>query len=538
MAKKLTNLRLHELSIVRGQGVQPANPEAVAAFYKTEPGGEEEKGQMDKQSAPATVGDQDMEKSALAKFGGAMLDLVTKATRTVTYKDEGTHTMTETISPDGSPVMMAAETAKAEAKIEKAEPPAPAIDAEGLTKSLGDTLEKGLKPISDKLVDIEQRLTKVEKKPTGSQQPNTETSLTKNISITDNSGSSFPLAAKALRDQLGLTAGQALTKAAITTSDFSVGLTTREATEFLDFVYDQSVLLKQIRRVDMNARTVKIDKIGLGSRVFRKGVEATDPGETVSVSPTEITLVASEIIAIIRVSDDTLEDNIEGDRIVDHILGMVARAGANEIEAAAMHGDTAVADSTGINDRWNGWDKLARADGAHVIEGAATAETNRYWPGTDAAKITKLIKAMPTKYMTDEQKMRFILHPHLFLDYLDELSGTNSGEAFSSITDRTNPAMRGIPTVKMPLFRKDIAFSNPVGGATDDFINGTMVWLTDPRNLIMGIHRDIRIEADRLPRLRATDYVVTMRGDVEVENGDAVAIYDHLLVNGETSLAP
>lgn len=535
MAKKLTNLKLHELSIVRGQGNQPANPEAVAAFYKAEPGGDKEEGMAEKnqqQSAPAAAGD---EQGVLAKLGGAVVDALTKATRTIKWHDESTSTMVETT--DGGAVAMSTTDAE-KAKKEKEEAASKSeLDVETLTKAIGDSVEKGLKPIGDKLGELDQRLTKMEKQPAGSRQPNIE-AVGKSITVIDNSGTKFPLAAKALRDQLGLTPGQALSKAAITTSNFAVGLTTEEATEFIDYIYDQSVLLKQIRRVDMNARTQKIDKLGLGSRVFRKGVEATDPGETVSVSPTEITLVAREVIAVIRISDDTIEDNIEGARLTDHLLGVVARAGANEIEAAAMHGDTGVADSTGINDRWDGWDKLARADGAHVIEGAATAEGDRYFPGTSAAKIIKLMKAMPTKYMTNEQQMRFILHPHLFLDYLQALSGISSGEAFAAITDAANPMMRGIPTVKMPLFRKDIAFSNPVGGATDDFINGTMVWLTDPRNLIMGIHRDIRIEADRLPRLRATDYVITMRGDVEVENGDAVAIYDHLLVNGETSLAP
>ena len=54
--------------------------------------------------------------------------------------------------------------------------------------------------------------------------------------------------------------------------------------------------------------------------------------------------------------------------------------------------------------------------------------------------------------------------------------------------------------------------------------------LTDLRNLIFGIHRDIRIEPFRQPRKRCTDYVISMRAAVGIENGDAISIYDHAKV--------
>ena len=57
----------------------------------------------------------------------------------------------------------------------------------------------------------------------------------------------------------------------------------------------------------------------------------------------------------------------------------------------------------------------------------------------------------------------------------------------------------------------------------------TIAILTDPRNIIFGVLREIKIEPMRQPRKRATDFVITLRGDVQVENGDAVVVYEGLL---------
>jgi predicted alpha/beta hydrolase family esterase len=54
--------------------------------------------------------------------------------------------------------------------------------------------------------------------------------------------------------------------------------------------------------------------------------------------------------------------------------------------------------------------------------------------------------------------------------------------------------------------------------------------VTDLRNLIVGIQREIRIEPQRWARKRCTDWVISMRADVKIENADAIAIYDHAKV--------
>jgi len=188
-----------------------------------------------------------------------------------------------------------------------------------------------------------------------------------------------------------------------------------------------------------------------------------------------------------------------------------------------MHGDTGVAD-TGILDRWDGWYKLAKAGSAHVTEGMADAD--RYWPGTNGGKATKLLKSLPTKYRQDIRNLAWIQHSDLYLDYNEELASKGYSEAWSAITGIRDVPLRGIQNLQMPLLKTDMGFTY----SSTPYTDGTIVMLTDLRNLIVGIQRDVRIEPYRQPRKRATDFVLTMRAAVQIENTDAIAIYDHAAV--------
>jgi hypothetical protein len=150
-------------------------------------------------------------------------------------------------------------------------------------------------------------------------------------------------------------------------------------------------------------------------------------------------------------------------------------------------------------------------------------DTDRYWPGASAGKATRLIKALPSKYRQDMRNLAMILSPDAYLDYNDELAGKGYSDAFASITGIRDLPVRGIKNVQVPMLHTAMSFTYSATPYTD----GTFQMVTDLRNLIWGIHRDIKIEPQRWARKRATDYVLSLRGDIKIENGDAIAIYDH-----------
>jgi len=83
-----------------------------------------------------------------------------------------------------------------------------------------------------------------------------------------------------------------------------------------------------------------------------------------------------------------------------------------------------------------------------------------------------------------------------------------------------------IDHLEVPMMPEALAFS--YGGS--DYTDGTIVMLTDLQNLIMAYKRMLTIETQRLPRKRATDFVITMRAVPDVEIPGAMAIFDHAKV--------
>ena len=391
---------------------------------------------------------------------------------------------------------------------------------------------------------------------------------------------------------------QTLSKAAITTGSFTsgIGLSQEEADQFLDFVIDESSLKERVRIERMNTRSKKIDVLNLVGKVMKPGVEATDPGETVSISTRQIELISKETIAIVRISDDSLEDNIEGDAFADHLLAMIARASANELEDAWLYGRTGLVGTPAeITQLWKGWIPQVE-DAGNVVDAAGAGFSDRLM---EKLKLSKAIKAMPTKFRRNKANLRYWMNDDIDQDWSDRVVNVRE----TMLGDRnleleTTHSYRGVRFAPSGLFRTDrpvlvsgggsstldnneaigdtvleigdtanftaadkvvinkgtgleevatiasvqggtsitleapgLQFAHSAGAnveeATDD---GTDVLLTNPQNLILGLQRDIRLEPDRLPRLRATDWVLTMRSVTEIVEATASVLIKNLKV--------
>lgn len=497
MPRKLRQIVLDELSLVV-KPFRPVNPEAKSPVYKS---GQEDN--MDNlkdllQKALGVVGGT-AEPSAPAAPPAAPPPAQPvekgKTVETSTYTSQSQTVREDSVGPE--PVQMAA-------------PPAtPAAAAPTAEERVVKAVVEVIKPVAEEVRAFGRRVEALEK----------AAPATSRITVGEplNKAARFPEFSRYLEQ----TAGQRLSKAAILTSDFTYGLTEEESARFIDYMVDQSALLKRIRTPRLNAHQTKIDKIGLGTNVLKKQTQGTDPGETVSVTTSQIALNPKDIIAVVRITDNVLADNIEGEAFLQHLLDMVSRSASNELELAGMMADDAVPD-TYIMDIWDGWytRAIAGGSGAHITD--ATGDADRYWPGTDQAKAVKLLKTLPHKYRLDPALLAWIQNPDIYLDYQDTLAGRETGLGDQSVTGRTDVPLRGIANVRMPLLPTNLT----VGGGTD----GTFVMLTNPQNLIMGFRKQITIESDRLPRLSATDWVITFRADVAVENLDAVAIYKNAKV--------
>ena len=385
--------------------------------------------------------------------------------------------------------------------------------------------------------------------------------------------------------------------AVITPYSFSApsALSKEEADKFIDYVVDQSFMKANARVERMNAPTKTIAKVGIGQNILKPAKSAVDPGNTVSITTDQLTLETKEIIAIAEVSDDSLEDNIEGDAFVDHLMRMIAAQAANELDLMCMYGKR-IPDpnsATDIKQLVNGWITIARENG-HKLDARDDSMFGDDKGEIKPDKLSRIVKTLPNKYRGNKGNLRFLLADDIYQDYNDYMGARAVSTAdpyllgvgrltYSNIpltavslmpTDRpvisvggANTALTNSPAAGTNLLKvTDGTNINPGDTLVIDFqggyeevvtvaqvsgnditINGVLYYshtngqtvkacvcdgtdllLTDYRNLIFGIQRDIKWETERHPRRRSTSFVMTLRVDTQIENPDALVIMEGL----------
>jgi len=387
----------------------------------------------------------------------------------------------------------------------------------------------------------------------------------------------------------------------ITPASFTApaALSREEADRFIDYVVDQSFLKSNARIERMNAPTKTIAKVGIGQKILKPAKSATDPGNTVSIVTDQLSLETKEIIAIAEISDDSLEDNIEGDAFVDHLMRMIASQAANELDLMGMYGKRIdnPNEATDILQLVNGWITVARERG-HVLNARDTGlfeDANGYANGyIDPPKLSKVVKTLPNKYRGNKGNLRILVADDIYQDYNDYLGAravstadpyllgvgrlTYSNIPISAVsllpvdrpvavvggvnTKLTNAPLAGTNTIQVAdatdievgqtlalglgtgyeevvtvatvngttiTLQSDLYYSHKVESTVKQITpDGSDLLLTDYRNLIFGIQRDIKWETERHARRRSTSFVMTLRVDTQVENPDALVLLEGL----------
>jgi hypothetical protein len=310
------------------------------------------------------------------------------------------------------------------------------------------------------------------------------------------------------------------------------GLLNAEQTDrFIDYMWDATVLMQpgEAFKKRMRSEVAEIDKVAVGKRITRGATEAVDTGENAGATFTKISITTKKLRLDWELSTESLEDNIEGDDLEDHLARMMATQLGNDIEDLAINGDTTSSDGTLKN--FDGWYKLALA-GAHIIEGGgATLAPSLF---------NSALKAMPRNYMQRRTNLRFYSGSNAIQDYLyyfmqqggDPWAGPNADRALEGPirTEGTAGFTAGRPfgvTLKeVPLFVEDADGS--YSGATGD--HGHLE-LTFPDNRIVGVKREITVHREFKPKKDAIEYTVYTRVGVQWENLDALVVVRNVKVS-------
>jgi len=298
-----------------------------------------------------------------------------------------------------------------------------------------------------------------------------------------------------------------------------------QSNRFIDYMFDKTVLVKQVRTERMRADSMELDRMGVGERLMRPATEAVDTGENQGVTFSKISLRTYKLRLDWELSTESLEDNIEQEGFEDHVAQLMAEQAGNDIEDLAINGDVASADPLLV--AFDGWRKLAvsgTTDGAaHIVDAGGTGLTRE--------TANRALKSIPRKFLQRRGSLRFYTGAGLAQDYAYSLTTdeylSGQGQAAGSIGNVVAeggagwlaPRIMGQTLQEVPLFNE--SRTGTYSGATG---NHGDVWLTDPKNLILGVKRDIQVFREFKPKKDSIEFTVFTRIGVGIENTDAMVV--------------
>jgi HK97 family phage major capsid protein len=296
-----------------------------------------------------------------------------------------------------------------------------------------------------------------------------------------------------------------LEKADLALADLTAGggiLKPAQAQKFMRLLIKESVLMKLATVVPMASPKQQISKIKFGSRILRPGQEATalTLAERARPDLSQVELDAKLFKAEVRLSDEVLEDSIERGELRQTIMEMIAEAIARDMEEVLINGNTASADPF-----------LAVMDGvlvqatSNVVDAADTAISKNL--------LRDLLKTLPSEHLRDKKAMRFLTSVDADLDYRNTLAERATAAGDRLLEGDTPVLYSGVPVQPVPLFPENLGAGS----------NQTVVLLCNPKNIQVGIWRQIRLESGRDISEGTLKIVATLRFDVKYAEEPGVA---------------
>jgi hypothetical protein len=281
-------------------------------------------------------------------------------------------------------------------------------------------------------------------------------------------------------------------KAQILVADFTDKgyLQTAQADEFIRLAIKDPILLQKTTAVPMKAMKEQRDKLRFSSRVLRRGAEATALPKADWAKP-ELSMVeldAKLFKAEVRLSDESLEDQIEGEKFQDTIMEELSKAIGRDMEWVGIQGTTTSTDNT-----------LSVLDGVlkQITSNLVDVGSNKL----AKAYLRDMLRKMPDEFI-NQPGMSYHTNRQAVLDYKDEIASraTPGGDEF--LLRRKDAIYNDYDVVAVPEF--------PVAS------NNTQCLLGDPSGIMLGIWRQIKLKVGEDISEGIVKIVVSMRWDIQV----------------------
>jgi HK97 family phage major capsid protein len=302
-----------------------------------------------------------------------------------------------------------------------------------------------------------------------------------------------------------------------------------QARRFIDYVWDATTLANDGRRVTMRANTMELEKVNVGDRVIRAATQGVSEYTNAGATFSKVELTTKKLRLDWEVTSESLEDNIEGAALEDHLVRLMTNAFGNDIEDLAING--VGSGGTDFTNIMTGFIKQvtttpsiypgAGTGKAHEVINTSLVGSNTAFTDWTTERMQQLILAMPRRYRAITNGLKFYAGTDTFANivknngtYINNIGSTEAARGqFWSGESQTFGAARqtrvlGIPVLEVPYY--------PVG----------YVDLTFPQNRIWGFQRDITVNRFYVPKKDTVEYTVFVRFGIAWEELDAVAFAD------------
>ena len=298
-------------------------------------------------------------------------------------------------------------------------------------------------------------------------------------------------------------------------------LNPEQARRFIDYVWDATVLANDGRRVTMRANTMEIEKVNVGERVIRAAAQALGSYTNAGATFTKVELTTKKIRLDWEVSTESLEDNIEGGALEDHLVRLMTNAFANDLEDLAINGDGGADPFLGIMDGFV--NQVSSGTDAH--EAVVTVTGNEWTPEV----MQEIIYALPRKYRAIKSNLKFYAGTDTFAGIV-----ANNGTLADAIAAAFDPRVAGTERNRQAyLDGAGQTFGNAnvtrvlgVDVLEVPYYPADYVDLTFPANRVWGFQRDITVNREYMAKKDTIEYTVFVRFGIAWEELDAVAYAD------------
>lgn len=294
-----------------------------------------------------------------------------------------------------------------------------------------------------------------------------------------------------------------LEKADMALSDLTSGglLVPAQAQKFIRLLIDEAKIMKMATVTPMKSPIQEINTIKFGNRILRAGAENVALPAADRAKPTtgKVQLVAKLFKAQVNLTYEVLEDSIEQNNLQQTILQLMGEAIARDLDEILVRGDT-----TSVDSYLSQFDGILRAANTNVVNSGVVPLTKSI--------LRDSLKAMPSPYLRDKSKLRYLTSVDAEIDYRDSLSNRQTNTGDRALDSAAPVGYSGIQVVDVPLFPENLG----VGA------NETAVLLLDPKNINVGIWRNIQVETDKDIEAGKVIIVVTLRADMKFIEESAV----------------